>query len=98
MEKNLMTTILVAALVAVVVAVIAMGVDEIGLSPRTESNNAPATINAHRCDADGVCETNVVKVNRGLCSEVSSEMIIKALDLAGSDEHAGMHLKEGEKV
>ena len=82
MEKKMMTTIFVAALVAVVVAVIARGVGP-NLAPRTESSNAPATINAHRCDADGICE-----INDGLVQD--------SLDINGNLDVGGLVELEGD--
>ena len=92
-NKQFWTTIVVAVIVAIIASIITGMVmsRSADLSPRYVKD-----INAHRCQADGVCETNIVKVNQGLCSEISSEVITKVLDLAKFGR--GIHLKEGEKV
>jgi len=72
-SKQLWTTIIVALVVAVITSLVTSFAVGPQLSPTSLERSASvggSALTAHACNADGVCETNTVKVENQLLSQV----------------------------
>ena len=86
-NKQIWTTIVVAVIVAIVASVLTVWAmkDNVGLAPTLGKENIALPVRANSCDADGVCETNSVKIGTHTISPVTPSWLEPGNTVLGTD-------------